>query len=198
MAKSSKDYTSQEVNRSRSRNQFLRPKNMTKSSEITKEKKDRLISWITFYRLNVHRFIQHYLGIKLYPYQILWIWGMGVKDSFFTVASRSVAKSWLIGLYAVSRCILYPNSKVVIVSSTMAQAAIIISEKIQGMCNDYPNVAREILTVTTGQNKHEVLFYNGSVIKVVASRDSARGKEKFYHNRKNFTLLNPILEEFVK
>lgn len=169
-------YATKERTHSRSMNQFLQPKNMVKHEDLSKERKDRLISWITFYRLNIHRFIQHYFGIKLFPYQILWIWAMGVKDSFFTVASRSVAKSWLIGLYATARCVLYPNSSVVIVSSTMQQAAIIIGEKIQGLYNDYPNVQREISNITTGLNKNEVLFHNGSTIRVVASRDSARGK----------------------
>jgi len=184
--------TSQQNNRSKSQNQFLRPKNMTKQKDMTKERKDRLISWITFYRLNTHRFVEHYFGIKLHPFQILWIWAMGVKDSFFTVASRSIGKTWLIAVYATARCVLYPNSKVVIVSSTMAQAAILISEKIQGLYTDYPNVAREIANISTGLNKNEVTFYNGSIIKVVASRESARGKEKFYHNKDIFTLLNPI------
>jgi len=84
-------------------------------------------------------------------------------------------KSWLIGLYAVARCVLYPNSKVIIVSSTIKQASIIIEEKIQGLYNDFPNVAREISSIVSGLNKNEVTFYNGSVIKTVASRDSARG-----------------------
>lgn len=168
--------TSKQVLHSRSQNQFLRPKSMVKEQEISEERKKRLISWITFYRLNVHRFIQHYFGVKLFPYQILWVWAMGVKDSFFSVASRSVAKSWLIGLYATARCVLYPNSSVIIVSSTMAQAAVIINEKIKSLYNDYPNIQREISGITSGLNKHEVNFHNGSTIKVVASKDSARGK----------------------
>jgi len=175
---------------------FLKPKTMTKEREVSKERKDRMISWITFYRLNIHRFVQHYFGIKLYPYQILWIWAMGIKDSFFTVASRSIAKSWLIGVYATARCVLYPNSSVVIVSSTMSQAAIIIGEKIQGLYNNYPNVQREIASISSGLNKHEVVFHNGSKIVVAASRESARGKVIMNGKWLN-TLLNPILEELV-
>jgi hypothetical protein len=167
--------TNDQTRRSRSQNQFLRPKTMVKEKELSADKKKRLISWVTFYRLNTHRFIQHYFGVKLYPFQILWVWAMGVKDSFFTVASRSIGKSWLIGLYAVARCVLYPNSKVVIVSSTIKQASIIIEEKIQGLYNDFPNIQREIASIVSGMNKNEVAFYNGSIIKVVASRDSARG-----------------------
>ena len=169
-------YITRERSRANSKNPNLRPKSMTREKELSEERKNQLKSWITFYRLNVHRFVQHYFGVKLFPYQILWIWGMGVKDSFFTVAARSAAKSWLIALYATARCVLYPNSSVVIVSSTMAQAAIIIGEKIQGLYNEYPNIQREISKITTGLNKHEVTFYNGSHIRVVASRESARGR----------------------
>lgn len=189
-------YTSSQKLHSRSQNMFLKPKTMTKEREVSKERKDRMISWITFYRLNIHRFVQHYFGIKLYPYQILWIWAMGIKDSFFTVASRSIAKSWLIGVYATARCVLYPNSSVVIVSSTMSQAAIIIGEKIQGLYNNYPNVQREIASISSGLNKHEVVFHNGSKIVVAASRESARGKVIMNGKWLN-TLLNPILEELV-
>ena len=85
-------HASDQTRRSRSQNQFLRPKSMVKEKELSNDKKKRLISWITFYRLTTHRFIQHYFGIKLYPFQILWVWAMGVKDSFFTVASRSIGK----------------------------------------------------------------------------------------------------------
>lgn len=191
MGKTTGKVLNDQAKRSKSKNTFLQPKSMVKEKELSEERKNRLISWITFYRLNVHRFIQHYFGVRLYPYQILWIWAMGVKDSLFTVASRSVAKSWLIGLYATARCVLYPNSSVIIVSSTMAQAAVIINEKIKSLYNDYPNIQREISGIVSGLNKHEVTFHNGSTIKVVASKDSARGKLQFSKN-KNFTLLNPI------
>lgn len=192
-------YTSIQKSHSRSQSIFLKPKSMTKEKEISKERKDRMISWITFYRLNVHRFVQHYFGIKLYPYQILWIWAMGIKDSFFTVAARSNAKSWLIGVYATARCVLYPNSSVVIVSSTMAQAAIIIGEKIQSLYNNYPNVQREISNITSGLNKHEVTFYNGSKIKVAASRESARGlRATFIIVEESRLVDKSILDEIIR
>lgn len=191
--------TSQQTNRSRSNNKFLRPKSMIKEKDMSVERKNRLKSWITFYRLNTHRFVQHYFGIKLHPFQVLWIWAMGVKDSFFTVASRSIGKTWLIAVYAVARCVLYPNSKVVIVSSTMAQAAILISEKVQGLYTDYPNVAREILSISTGLNKNEVVFYNGSTIKVVASRESARGNRSTFIIVEESRLVDKtILDEIIR
>lgn len=169
-----------------SMNLFKRPKKMIKESEISSSRKERLIRWITFYRRNVHRFVQHYFQIKLHPYQIIWIYLMGVNDTFVAIASRAVGKSWLIAVFACARAVLYPNSLIVIVSSTKEQAGNIVSEKISGLRNEYPNLAREITSITTNMNNYEVKFNSGSTIRVVASRDSARGK------RSNFT----IYEEF--
>ena len=46
------------------------------SDDWTNRKKD----WNTMYRRNIHRFIQHYFRINLYPYQILWIYYMSICD----------------------------------------------------------------------------------------------------------------------
>ena len=112
----------------RSKNEAERPKNMILAKEITEEKKRKLMDWITFYRRNIHRFVEHYFEIKLHPYQILWMYLMGVLDSFVAIASRAVGKSWLIAVFACARAVLYPGSKIVIVSSTKEQAGNIISE----------------------------------------------------------------------
>ncbi len=83
---------------------------------------DRLIieqwkKWITFYRLNFDIFVEDYLGIKVLKlFQKIMLHLMGVSEIFVTVASRGISKSYTIGLYAVSRCILYPNTKIVISS----------------------------------------------------------------------------------
>lgn len=37
--------------------------------------------WISYYRLNIHRFIEEYLGIHLYPFQKLIIYQMNSKDT---------------------------------------------------------------------------------------------------------------------
>ena len=147
-----------------------------KSQEFEQKTRERRIDWITYYRRNVHRFVEHYLQIKLYPYQIIWIYLMGVFDAMVAIASRAVGKSWLIAVFAVARAILYPNSKIVIVSSTKEQAGNIVSEKVKELNDNYPNVQREIRSITTNLNKYEVEFHNGSRMVVVASRDSSRGR----------------------
>ena len=36
---------------------------------LDKKFEDKLIDWCTFYRRNIHRFAEHYLGIRLHFYQ---------------------------------------------------------------------------------------------------------------------------------
>lgn len=87
------------------------------------------LAWCTFFRKNLHRFVQDYLEIPIYTYQQLALYYMGVSNSICIVAARNDAKSFLIALYACSRAILYPGSKVVIGSATRGQSKLIITEK---------------------------------------------------------------------
>ena len=80
-------------------------------------------------------------------------------------------KTWLLAVLACARAVLYPNSEIVVVSSTKEQAGIIVSDKIENLVSNHPNLAREISKITTNMNKWAVDFHNGSIIKVVASRD---------------------------
>jgi reverse gyrase len=159
---------------------FQRPKEMVGVSDMVRNKRERIIEWNTFYRRNMHRFVEHYFGIKLYPYQILWLYEMSIKDSYVAICSRAVGKTWLLAVFAMAKATLFANSEVVIVSSTKEQAGNLI-EKIVSLRGSYPNLDREILNVTTNMNKWQVDLRNNSIIRVVASRDSSRGKIKFAH-----------------
>ena len=86
------------------------PVKMLTDSEMTRQKIDRLKSWITFYRKNISYFVEHYMEVKLYPYQRFWLNLMVRSTEFVAIASRASAKSWLIGVYAIARCILYPGT----------------------------------------------------------------------------------------
>ena len=137
---------------------------------------ERVIDWVTFYRRNVPYFIKHYLGINLYLYQVLVLQLINMFRSFAFVASRASAKSFLIAIFACAKCILYPNTKVVIASSTKGQAGLIITEKIQKeLCGMSPNLFREILKFDPDKTDPKVLFRNGSSIVVVPANDHARG-----------------------
>lgn len=169
---------------------FKRPASNIIERDFDADREHNLMDWITFYRRNMHRFVEHYFGIKLYFYQIIWFYLMSSRDSYVAICSRAAAKTWLLAVLALARAVLYPNSEIVVVSSTKEQAGIIVADKITSMRNDYPNVDREIKNITTNMNKWQVDFHNGSVIKVVASRDSARGKRATFIIYEEFRLID--------
>jgi len=172
-------------------NQFQRPRNMV-GNQVRKrlsstERTDNIKNWVTFYRRNIHRFVEHYLGLKLHPFQKLMLYILSTHYSFVCIASRGSGKSFIIALFACCKAILWPNSKIIIVSGTKKQGGLIVTEKIDKELSKWcPNLGREIAKIKKNQNDIEVLFHNGSSIKVVPSSDTARG------NRSTFT----IYEEF--
>lgn len=153
---------------------------------VKKSKKDSNISnykkryngfkkWTAYYRANPHKFAIEYLGVKLFLYQIILLWAMNKYSFFMYVASRGQGKSYLIAIYCVIRAILYPNTNIVIASSTKGQARLIITEKIFSLKNNSKNLEREIKEFRTGLNECYVVFWNGSKIQASTSSDSARG-----------------------
>lgn len=172
-------------------NQFKAPKSMIKDRDISEQWQDNLIDWITFYRRNIHRFIQHYFGVQLHLYQIFWIYFMSICENFVTVASRAAAKSWLIALLAYARGTLYPNSEIVIVAATQKQAAIIFG-KMARLKDDYPNIAREVKDFSDTQNNCNCVLHNGSTIKVVGCNEGGRGERSTFTIGEEFRIMDKI------
>ena len=158
-----------------SKNKFVQGNKIVLSKDIEGERKDRLKSWITFYRNNIALFCIHYMGVKLFPYQRYWLTLMGKSTNFLGIASRASAKSWLIACYSIARCILYPGTIVALNSSTKAQAGLIISQHCQSLYNEHPNIQRETDNLVCNNNKWEMTFLNGSKINVVISGEGGRG-----------------------
>lgn len=141
-----------------------------------KENVQRLMLWITYYRRNPSRFVEHYLGIKLYLYQHIMLYLLAIFPNFLCVAARSAAKSWIIAVHACKEAILYPGSQIVIASATKGQARLIVSEKIDKLLKPRsPLLQAEIERIKDSQNEIEVVFRNGSSIIVVVANDNARG-----------------------
>lgn len=129
------------------------------------------IAWITFFRRNMHRCAIDYFGIKLYPYQSLMLYLLGICDLFNTVGSRCIAKSFIIGLYSCCHATLYPHSEIVIVSATVKQAELIITKKIQGeLMRSSPQLRAEIKDIKRVDQNLCVIFHNGSTITVANDR----------------------------
>ncbi len=85
---------------------------------------DHVLKWNTFFRRNLHRVAIDYLGINLYPYQVLTLYMMGICNFVVIIASRAAAKSFIIALYACCRCIVYPHSRIVLSSAKYVGALI--------------------------------------------------------------------------
>ena len=172
-----------------STNRFMAPKSMIKDKTIEGEWQDILIDWITFYRRNLHRFIQHYFQVELYWYQVIWIYFMSVCENFVTIGSRASAKSWLIALLGYARGVLYPNSEIVVVANSMKQAAIIFG-KMDRLRETHPNIAREILKFSDTDNNAVCVLHNGTTIKVVACQESGRGERSTFTIGEEFRIMD--------
>lgn len=150
------------------------------------EKEENKKKWIVFFRYNPHRFIEMYFGIKLHPYQWLDMYAMGNNIKYAGIKSRGTAKTWEAGVYACAHAVLYPNSQITVVAETKKQAGLIVDKKIRPLAEKYVNLGREIKNIKANNNDWEIEFFNGSIIFVVALKESARG------NRSNLI----IYEEF--
>lgn len=137
---------------------------------------ERLIDWITFYRRNIPVFIEHYLKIPLHWYQIIWLYILNSFISVVIIAGRASSKSYVIAIFSCAKCILYPNTKVIVVSGTKKQAGLIVKEKIQKeLMPKSENLRREIKKISTNANDIEVTFHNGSSLVVVVGNEDALG-----------------------
>lgn len=175
-------YANFEVGRNKSHkgtNIFEKGKNFNKESEnLTKSQKlmNGVALWASFYKENPHRFAKDYLNIHLKEFQQLIIWGMFHNNYSMFMAARGLGKTWITAVYCIIRCILYPGSKIVVASGVISQAMKIVTEKIPEIMQNSPMLKREILDIqsTANSDKPNVMFHNGSWIKVVPSTENAR------------------------
>lgn len=157
-------------------------------AEIKKEKQKKILHgisvWASFYRANPHRFARDYLGLKLKLFQQIILNEMFRKVNSIYLASRGGGKSFLLAIFCVCYCILYPGTTVCLASKTRGQAIEII-DKIQTiLMPKSDNLRMEIGEIKSNQSESFVGFRNGSIIKVVTAADSAR------HNRATILIVD--------
>lgn len=161
-------------------------------TEVQNEKSERIMEgvgcWASFYRENPQRFAAEFLNVKLKVLQKILLYMMMHMIHFMYFASRGSGKTWLTALYCVIRCILYPGTKICIVSGTKGQAMEVISKIKDDFMKNYgwgsQNLCNEIEFISDSPNTGKCDFYNGSYIHVVASNDNAR------HNRANIIIID--------
>ena len=154
---------------------------MEKNQSKTKTRRDRVIEgmaiWGSYYRENIDIFVKEYLNFDFLKwFQLTLLVMMDRARVFLWIAARGMGKSFLIAIFVVVRCILYPGTKVVITSGTRGQS-INVLEKIQTeLLTVSQNLRNEIdmsETRFTGQDA-KIMFKNTSYIKVVTAADTAR------------------------
>lgn len=142
--------------------------------------------WASFYRENPHRFARDVLNLDLKIFQQILLVVMNQSTSLAFIASRGLGKSYLAAVFCVTRAILYPGSKIVVTSGTRGQALNILQKIMLELKPVSPALAFEINDKETKINgtDAQIVFKNGSFIKVVTSGESARG------NRANILIID--------
>ena len=155
--------------------------NLQTEAEVKKDKSERIMRgvnlWASFYRANPHRFARDYLGLKLDRFQQIILCMMFRCANCIYLASRGGGKSFLIALFCVIQCILYPGSRICLASKTRKQATEIIDKIREILMPNSDNLKLEIEEVQVNQVNAFVSFRNSSRIVVVTAAESAR------HNR---------------
>lgn len=133
--------------------------------------------WASYYRSNPHRFVQDYFHITLKLFQIFILYMMNYCYTTVMISCRGLGKTFLSAIFCCVRCILYPGTKITIASGTRGQAINVLEKIVFELKPNSPELANEINEKETSVNstKAQVVFKNGSVIKVVTASDTARG-----------------------
>jgi len=131
--------------------------------------------WCSYYRSNPHRFAKDYLGVTLKWFQKVLLVMMNITTNFIYIASRGQGKTYLVALFCVIRCILYPGTTVCVASRTRKQAAIVVSKIKDIFMPASENLRLEIKDIITSQYETVVQFKNTSRIIVVTASENARG-----------------------
>ena len=160
--------------------------------------------WCSYYRENPHRFVQDYFNLKLKRFQQILLNMMFFFTNFTGLASRGIGKTFLVAIFICAKCILYPNSKIIVVSKTRNQANEVLEKISKELIPNAPLLANEIKLkemIITGQ-KAQIVFKNGSYIKVATANDNSRGNRATVlivdeYVQTNKEIVDTILRKFL-
>lgn len=98
----------------------------------------------------------------------------------YAVFPRAYSKSFLSVMVLLIRAILYPGARLFSTAGGKEQAAQILQEKIDDICNKIPAFSREIDwsrgATRVGKDSCKYILKNGSTIENIAARESSRGR----------------------
>ena len=121
-------------------------------------------------------------NFKFYFYQRVFLRAAMRHQYMYAVFPRAYSKSFLSMMVLMIRCVLYPKCKLFVTSGGKEQAAGIIKEKVDEICNLVPAFTRE-LDLRPGKTRQSkdyciFMFKNGSYFDNIAARESSRGKRR--------------------
>lgn len=133
--------------------------------------------WVGYWRENIEIFVEDYLGVHLYPFQKVLLHEMSKSNYTAFIATRGLGKSWLTAVFCCAMAILYPGILICVASGNKKQASMIITEKIQGLMHNSPNLTAEIKKngIKTYHDNVAAEFKNGSKVFAVTSNHGSRG-----------------------
>lgn len=154
--------------------------NKKTDEQIQYDKTERTMNIIAercaYYRANPSRFIEDWIpNLHLKTFQKIILWAMAHNDMFYIIASRGIGKTYLMAMYGVYKCILFPYTKYVCCSYTFKQGKEIILKVTDDFMQKSPLLRNEISKYSVGQNDCAIYFKNGSWMRVVVAAESSRG-----------------------
>lgn len=169
---------------------------------MAKDIRSKVKRWASFYRSNPHRFAEDALNIHLHLFQRIILYMMNSGAYFAYIAARGQGKSFIIAVFCVIRCILFPGTKICIASGTRGQAQNIVEKIKTELVPNSEMLRLEIDRLVISATDTYVEFKNGSRIKVVTASDSARGNrcnilivDEF--RMVNKEVINTVLRKFL-
>ena len=145
---------------------------------------DGVSAWASFYRANPHRFARDYLNLVLKPFQQIILCMFFRFTNCIYLASRGGGKSFLLAIFCVIYCILFPGTAICLASKTRTQATEIIDKIRKILMPRSANLRAEISDIIVNQSSASVTFRNSSTISVVTAGESAR------HNRATILIVD--------
>ena len=153
---------------------------MAQSEKVTKDSKYKKVMegldvWTAFYRANPARFLIDYFGMEwIRPFQQIMITFMFKFTYFMAIASRGMGKSMIVAAFLCAYCTLYPGVQVCIAAGQRGQSINVLNKIVEEFMPKSPNLRNEISKVNTSPAEGFIYWKNGSIIKVVTAKDSAR------------------------
>lgn len=110
---------------------------MSKLPEFLNDAPHLYTAWLLSQPEYLHTFVKYVIGIDLLPFQVAVIQNMWTHKFPMFIATRGGSKSSMLGLYALLRCMLIKDRKVIVVGAGFRQSKIIFDYVVK-YWNDSP------------------------------------------------------------